>query len=456
MNLLLVHNYFLEEDAVEQKVMRPYPPLGILSVSAFLESKAVDHDVFDGTFSSQEKLNELIQSSRPGYIGIYVNFLVRKNVLRTIEFVKTILPNTIIILGGPDGKYHAENYLNNGADYIVIGEGEESFFQLIDNLENGVSIAKIDGIAFKDENKVVLNPSRNHIKDLDILPWPNRKKIQLDNYLNTWKENHGYNSITVNTQRGCPFTCNWCSHAVYGDTYRRRSPKNVVQELAALMQDYNPDRFWFVDDVFTMSKKWMEEFLKELKSENLSISYECITRADKLDEETITLLKESGCTLVWIGAESGSQKVLDLMDRRVDASQVRDMIKLVKVKGIQTGTFIMLGYPGETEEDIYETIEHLKDCEPDFFTINKAYPIKGTKLYEGVEAILTEETDWKTTSDNEIDFKRTYNSRYYDFAIRKIYNEVWEQKFKRNGDLMGSLKCEIKSFVSGIGMKLSK
>ncbi len=456
MNVLLVHNYFLEEDAVEQKVMRPYPPLGILSISAYLESKAVDHEVFDGTFSSQEKLNELIKGSKPDYIGFYVNFLVRNNVLRTIEFVKTLLPNTIIILGGPDGKYHAENYLNNGADYIVIGEGEKSFYQLIDDLQKGVSVTENDGIAFAEKDKTVINPARNHIKDLDTIPFPNRKKIDLENYLNTWKQNHAYSSSTISTQRGCPFTCKWCSHAVYGDTYRRRSPKNVIQELAVLMQDYNPDRFWFVDDVFTMSKKWLGDFEKELKAANLTISYECITRADKLDEETIHLLKESGCRLVWIGAESGSQKVLDLMDRRVDAQQVRDMIKLVKVQGIQTGTFIMLGYPGETEEDIFETIEHLKDCEPDFFTINKAYPIKGTKLHDSVEGILTGEMDWKTTPDNEIDFKRSYKSRYYDFAIRKIYNEVWMQKFKHNGEWIKSLKCRIKSMVLGIGMKLSK
>ena len=456
MNLLLVHNYFLAEDAVEQKVMRPYPPLGILSVSAYLETKGMDHEVFDGTFSFPEKLNDFLLNFKPDYIGFYVNFLLRSKVLRTIEFVKTHLPDTVLILGGPDGKFHADNYLNNGADYIVIGEGEESFYQLINTLQKGESIKSIGGVAYKDQNEIVINPARDHIKDLDLLPFPNRKKIQLDNYLKVWKNNHGYSSITVNTQRGCPFTCKWCSHAVYGDTYRRRSPKNVVKELKAISEAYNPDRFWFVDDVFTMSKKWLKEFNLELETENLSISYECITRADKLDDETINLLKDSGCNLVWIGAESGSQKVLDFMDRRVDAQQVRDMIKLAKHKGIQTGTFIMLGYPGEKEEDIYKTIEHLKECNPDFFTINKAYPIKGTKLYESVEGIITEEKDWKTTPDNEINFKRTYRNRYYDFAIRKVYNEVWKQNFKHNGERIKSLKCEIKSLVSGVGMRLLK
>ena len=312
------------------------------------------------------------------------------------------------------------------------------------------------GIAFKDQDRIIINPPRNYIKDLDSLPFPNRKKIDFKNYLTIWKDNHGYSSITINTQRGCPFTCKWCSHAVYGDTYRRRSAKNVVQELKYISREYRPDRFWFVDDVFTMSKKWLQEFNLELKNENLSISYECISRADKLDEESVNLLKESGCSLIWIGAESGSQKVLDLMDRRVDARQVREMIKLAKNAGIQTGTFIMLGYPGETEEDILESIEHLKDCDPDFFTINKAYPIKGTKLYDDVEDLIVGKKDWKTTPDNEIDFQRTYKSRYYDFAISKVYNDVWQSKLRKNGEQLKSLTCRIKSVAASVAMQLAR
>lgn len=456
MKILLIHNYFLAEDAVEQKVMRPYPPLGILYISAYLESKGVEHEVFDGTFSTREKLNELLLKERPHYIGFYVNFLLRKNVLKSIETIKNQLPDSKIILGGSDGRYHAENYLKNGADYIVLGEGEVSFFELITHLTKGVDISEINGIAFKSNDKITENPARDFIRNMDNIPFPNRKKIQFKNYLETWKKNHGYSSITINTQRGCPYTCKWCSHAVYGDTYRRRSPKNIIQELKEITEKYSPDRFWFVDDVFTMSKNWLRDFNQELKNENLVISYECISRADKLDEESIKLLKESGCSLVWIGAESGSQKVLDMMDRRVEVNQVREMMKLAKSSDIQTGTFIMLGYPGETEEDINESIKHLIASDPDFFTINKAYPIKGTKLYESVEDLIVGDVDWKATPDSKIDFKRTYKNRYYDFAIRKVYNSVWQHKYRRQGDWLKFSKCRVKSMVASIGMKLNK
>lgn len=456
MKVLLIHNYFMAEDATEQKVMRPYPPLGILYLSAYLEEKGVEHKVFDGTFSTQEKLNETILLENPDFVGFYVNFLTRRNVLKTIEFIKKTLPETVVILGGPDGRFYAKDYLSFGADFIVLGEGEISFFELISQLDRGKDPSEIDGIVFKTGDKLIENPAREMIKDLDTLPFPNRKNIQLESYLTTWKDKHGYSSVTVNTQRGCPYTCKWCSHAVYGDTYRRRSPQNVVKELKEIKEKYNPDRFWFVDDVFTMSKKWLTGFYEELINENLTISYECISRADKMDEEVVKLLKDSGCDLVWIGAESGSQKVIDLMDRRVDIQKVREMIILSKKEGIQTGTFIMLGYPGETEDNILESIEHLKACDPDFFTINKAYPIKGTKLYEAVEPFILNEVDWKNTPDSQIDFKRTFKSRYYDFAIRKVYNKVWQYKYNKRGDQFKSFKCGVKSMVANLGMLLNK
>ena len=253
--------------------------------------------------------------------------------------------------------------------------------------------------------------------------------------------------------RGCPYTCKWCSRGVYGLSYRRRSAHHVVEELRMLHDTYHADTFWFVDDVFTISHKWMENFREELQKRNLHISYECITRADRLNEHIIRILKETGCFRVWIGAESGSQKVIDLMDRRVQVGQVRDMIRLTRRYGIEAGTFIMLGYPGETEEDIEETIRHLKESNPDQFTITIAYPIKGTEFYEEVLGSHRADMDWHKSTDRQTDFRRTYSRRYYDFAVRRVINEMNSFTHKRNSLDIQAAKFKLKSIVAKSAMK---
>jgi len=457
MKILLGHGYFLNEDATERKVMRPYPPLGLLYLSSFLEQKGIENFVFDSTFSNKQELYDLLLKSNPEYVGLYVNFLTRKNILEIINFIQISSLDTTIILGGSDVGFNADKYLKHGADYIIIGEGEQTLYDLIAADGNKFEVHQIDGLAYLNKKeKLVLTKERNFIKDIDTLPFPNRQKIDLTKYLNIWDEHHGYNSVTVNTQRGCPYTCKWCSHAVYGDTYRRRSPQNVVEELEQIQKQYNPDSIWFVDDVFTMSKNWIIDFREELKKKELKIAYECISRADKLNEEVIIALQETGCNTLWIGAESGSQKVLDLMDRKTDVMHVREMIKLAKKYHIKTGTFLMLGYPGETEDDILESIKHLKECDPDYFTINKAYPIKGTALFDEVQNLIYEDYDWENTPDGDIDFKRTYRKKYYDFALRKVYNEFYAFKSKNQKKLFKSIKFKTKSLAASIGMAISK
>jgi radical SAM superfamily enzyme YgiQ (UPF0313 family) len=456
MSVLLTHGYFLEEDAREQSIMKPYPPLGILYVSAFLEQHQINHEVYDTTFSSRQHLQKHLVDNKPGIIGIYVNLMTKLAVLEIIKFIKANLRETYVVLGGPEVTHSAENFLRYGADYIVIGEGEETMFELITHiLENKNSLEEILGIAFLKDGQFVKTLEREKLKDLDVLPIPNRKKINLKLYLDVWKTRHSKNAISISTMRGCPYTCKWCSRAVYGLSYRRRSPEKVVEEMIAIRDEYHPDTLWFVDDVFSISHKWMRAFAEELKKKHSLIPYECITRADRLNEEIIGLLKETGCFRVWIGAESGSQKVIDLMDRRVDVNQVRDMIKLTKKYGIQAGTFIMLGYPGETEADIEETIQHLKDSNPDHFTITIAYPIKGTELYQEVKGLQTVNLNWHTSTDRQVDFKRTYSRKYYDYAVRWVLSEV---SLSRKGPRFTyeSFILHLKSLMAKVGMAVFK
>ena len=405
--------------------MKPYPPLGLLYVSGYLLSKNIPNDVFDSTFYSKTEQLDFILEKRPQVIAIYTNLMTKIEVVKLIQILKTQefgFPK--IILGGPDVTYNIANYLNTGADFLVIGEGEETTFELYQAIINKADFSIIAGIAYLENGNVIQTPARTKFKELDELPLPNRDAIPNQKYLDTWKNNHGESSMTISTQRGCPYTCKWCSTAVYGQSYRRRPAHLVAQEMKMLKDKYQPDAIWFVDDVFTISHKWLAAFHEEVVRQNAQIRFECITRAERLNDEILRLLKEAGCFRIWIGAESGSQKIIDLMDRRVDIQHVKKMIQDTNAMGIETGTFIMLGYPGEDEKDIRDTIQYLKDANPSQYTITIAYPIKGTSLYNEVEKDIISQPDWQTSTDRQIDFKRKYSRKYYDFAVKKVVNEV--------------------------------
>lgn len=430
--VLLSHGYFLQDDPRERVIMKPYPPLGILYLSAWLDRHGVENAVFDTTFSDLETLQGHLADHRPRILALYTNLMTKRNVLAILRFVRSRpdLKDTLVVLGGPDVTHNVEGYLDAGADLIVLGEGEQTMLEIA--LTEGDDYRHISGLALRlSDGSVHRTAPREKLRDLDELPLPNRQKIDLQQYLDAWRKAHGYSAISVSTQRGCPYTCRWCSTAVYGQSYRRRSPGAVADEIEWLRQHYDFDLIWFVDDVFTVSHKWLAAFRDELKQRNLTVPFECITRADRMNEEVVQVLRDAGCFRVWIGAESGSQRIIDAMDRRVSVEQVRDMIRASRKAGIQTGTFIMLGYPGETEADIVATVEHLQASNPDLFTITVAYPIKGTGLYADVEETIHTELPWDERTDRDLDFPRTYPRRYYDYAVRWTVNAVhWHKNWR--------------------------
>ncbi|MDI9255834.1 B12-binding domain-containing radical SAM protein [Flavobacterium sedimenticola] len=455
MSIVFTHAYYLSDDPKEQKIMKPYPPLGLLYVSAYLKSKNIDNDVFDTTFSTQAAQLDFILEKQPKVICIYTNLMTKIEVIKLIKILKKeAFGFPKIVLGGPDVTYNVANYLKAGADFLVIGEGEETTFELYKAIMTHSDFHQVNGIAFLENNQIIQTPPRSKFKELDELPLPNREAINMQNYLQTWKTNHGQSSMTISTQRGCPYTCKWCSTAVYGQSYRRRPANLVAAEMKLLKERYKPDALWFVDDVFTVSHKWLLAFKEEVLKQDAVIPFECITRAERLNDEILQLLKDIGCFRIWIGAESGSQTIIDAMDRRVDVNQVKKVIQDTNAMGIETGTFIMLGYPGETEKDIEETIQYLKEANPTLYTITIAYPIKGTSLYNEIEHKITQQPDWETSTDREIDFERTYSRKYYQYAVRKVVNEVEFHRASKNS--LKALKLKTKSILAGGLMKISK
>lgn len=422
MKLVLSHSYFLDEDPIEQKIMRPYPPLGLASISAWLDRSGIEHELIDTTFGNRAAFLDHMVALQPDVVAFYATLMTRKNVIALAREIRARAGGRKVtfVLGGPDTRYNAADYLANGIDYLVVGEGEQTMEDLARALrgDRGAAVpADIPGLIHaNNQGGVVFTPERALLPSIDDLPLPARHRLDLGRYLSTWKDAHGVSSINVSTQRGCPYSCKWCSRTVYGKSYRRRSAGQVVAELQGLVERYQPDQFWFVDDVFTINHRWLEQFALELKNAGLSIRYECITRAERMNDRVVELLAETGCRQVWIGAESGSQRILDAMDRKVSIETVTRAMQQARAAGIRTGTFLMLGYPGEEETDIHATLDYLKKARPDEYTITLAYPIKGTELYEEL-AHRVELPDFATGSDREIRFKRTYRDDYYRHAL---------------------------------------
>jgi anaerobic magnesium-protoporphyrin IX monomethyl ester cyclase len=434
MKVLLTHAYFLNEDRVGQRDMTPYPPLGILYISTYLKKNNIEHSVFDTTFSSKIDLLHYISEEKPDLIGFHSGLASKLNVLEIVNEIKNniFLKNTRIIIGGPDVSFNIENYLQYGADFLVIGEGEITLFELIKTLEEKKDPAMIKGIAFKNEmGEIIRTQTRERIKNLDILGCPNREAIDIQKYFNSWNEKHGYMSANISTQRGCPFSCNWCCSGVFGHTFVQRSVDNVIDEITYLVQTYGIQSVRFVEDLFTINRSWTMDFCEKLTHLKLPLTFECTTRAETLTDETIQLLKMAGCSQLWIGAESGSQQVLNAMNTQTEIGKLIIAFKLLKKYSIEAGVFIMLGYPGESRKDIIRTMQLIKQARPDYFAISLSYPIKGTDFYNVTETQFTHIDPWSTSTDIDIEFKRTYSKRFYRFAMSWMVNEMNYYKIRR-------------------------
>lgn len=461
MRIVLTHGYFLYEDEKELQVMKPYPPLGLQYISSYLEEKGFPNAIFDTTFASFSELYQFLIEEPPVLLGIYTNLMTKLNVLRIIRFVKESpeLQQTCIVLGGPEVRHNKEHFLRYGADVIVFGEGEATMVELAQHLKTkrNMELSHIPGIAYLNgKGEMEMTSERPLLAGLDGLPLPAREKIPMHKYFDTWRQHHGYSMVSVSTMRGCPYGCKWCSRAVYGKSYRRRSPAKVVEELAWLKERYSFDRIWFVDDVFTINHRWLHEFAQLVQEKGIVIPYEAITRADRMNEEVVALLKDSGCFRIWIGAESGSQRVLDAMNRMVEAAKVSEMISLAQRYGIEAGNFIMLGYPGETEADIIKTLRFLKRSRPDHFTLTVAYPIKGTAMYNEVEGSFLEHLPWESSTDRDIDFKRLYPRSYYNHAMNWIQREMAALNRRREGHFLAALANKWAALRSRVMMAIEK
>jgi anaerobic magnesium-protoporphyrin IX monomethyl ester cyclase len=425
-DLLLTHGYFLHQDPKEVEIMKPYPPLGLLYVSAYLKRQGFDVEVWDSTFADPAALAARFAASPGGVVGIYTNLITRPAVLAAVAAAKA--HGWTVVLGGPEAANYPAEYLERGADVVVVGEGEATMAELLPALarQGPHRLHGIAGAVFRDEDgAVVTNPEREQIAALDSLPWPDRAAIDTGRYVDVWRRHHGAGSVNMITARGCPYRCRWCSHAVFGFTHRRRSPEDSAAELAHIVEAYRPDQVWYADDVFTIHHRWLFGYAGELRRRGLRVPFETISRPDRMmKEEVLETLAEMGCYRIWIGSESGSQRILDAMERGTTVEQVRWATRAAKRHGIQVGMFLMWGYDGETLDDIAATVEHVKLANPDVFLTTVAYPIKNTAYYRAVADRVVPTRGWEEGTDRDYVVRGRPRRAYYQQADRWLKGEV--------------------------------
>ena len=458
MDLLLANAYFLSLDAEERRVMRPHPPLGVLYLSSHLKARGFKVGVFDGTFRSLEAFADLLRRDRPPVTGIACNLMTKRNALAMIALAKQ--HGSRVVIGGPDPPHHAASYLDAGADVVVIGEGEQTLEELLPALLVHGSLpdlSAIQGIAFKSpEGSTVRTPPRPLLPDLDRQPFPDRSAIDLPAYLNAWRERHGVATVSLITARGCPYTCTWCSRSVFGETHRRRSVTNVADEVEAIVDRYHPERLWYADDVFAIHRAWTIHYARELERRRLRLPFECISRAERIDDAVADALASLGCFRVWIGSESGSQRILDAMRRKVSIDQVHAAADRLRRRGIEVGMFIMLGYDGEEMSDLRATVDHLKRTSPDVFLTTVSYPIKGTPYYDTVSGRLSSPKAWRESTDRDLVVRGRPVRRYYDFARRWMTAEVARDQHWRRGRYADAAKSASSALVGRLGMAVTE
>lgn len=431
MNVLFTHSYFYKLDPKQWRFRQPYPPLATLLAAAVVRQLGHRVELFDTNLKTgPSEIVAVLRRSKPDVVVIYddsFNYLTKMclTVMREAAFALAHASHQAgckVVVSSSDATDHYEKYLSHGADYVIRGEGEETLKELIASLANDVNPDQVAGLVLMKEGKVCRTAGRNVMKDLDQLPFPAWDLVDIEHYRKVWNDSHGYFSINLATTRGCPFKCNWCAKPIYGNRYTSRSPAHVINEIEYLQKLYAPDHFWISDDIFGLKPGWVKQFNQLAKDRNLEFRYKIQSRVDLLLEtDTVGALADSGVETVWVGAESGSQKILDAMDKGTTVGQIYEATRGLKERGIKVGFFLQFGYPGENREDIDATIKMVLDLMPDEVGISVSYPLPGTPFYENVKSELREKQNWTDSDDLSTMFAGTYSSSFYKELHRYVH-----------------------------------
>lgn len=433
-DVLFTHSYFLRFDPKQWKLQQPYAPLGTLQAASVIRDAGFQVSFFDTMFSkSAAEIAEPLDQHQPEFFVIYddgFNYLTKMCLtnMRNASFQmiqKAKEKNCIVIVCSSDSSDHPENYLGHGADFVVIGEGEMTIRELLLHHKSGnKNFESIPGLAFVKNGNVFKTSGRDILRQLDELPLPAWDLVNLAPYFRSWKKSSGYFSLNLSTTRGCPFKCNWCAKPIYGNRYHAHSPEYVVHHLKFLKEKFHFDHIWFCDDIFGLKPGWMKHFADLVAAEDLQFRFKIQCRVDlMLEENFVADLARSGCETVWVGAESGSQKILDAMEKGTRIEQIYEATDLMREHGIQPAFFLQFGYPGETRTDIDRTIKMVLDLLPEDIGISVSYPLPGTKFYDRVKEELKLKSNWTDSDDLSLMFSNTYHPAFYKRLHRYVHRK---------------------------------
>lgn len=441
-DVVLTHSYHLPYDRKQARKMQPYPPLGTLYAAAALRSRDISVAIFDTMLCDPiAGFPEALNLHRPKVVAIYeddFNFVSKMCLTRMREtawqMAGTAKANgATVIAHGSDATDHVEEYLRNGVDLVLLGEAEETLSELCFSLLNRESTAHIAGLVYRNaDGRLVRNPPApakstfwmNH-------PKPARELIDLEPYREAWTAQHGYFSTNVVASRGCPYKCNWCAKPISGNRFHVRPAEMVASEIRELKELYGVQHIWFGDDVFALSNRWTQQFAREMEAMDCVLPFKIQSRADLMTTDIVAALKRAGCAEVWMGVESGSQRVLDAMDKGLRVFEVRAARQNLENAGIRACYFLQFGYPGECWDDILQTVELVRSTRPHDVGISISYPLPGTPFYERVRAELGPKRNWTDSDDLCGLFQTAYTDAFYRMLRDVLHAEVdsWQVAF---------------------------
>jgi len=409
--LTLVYPYF--RPPYDRSIFR-FPPLGLGYIAAYLKQNNISVYLVDCTFLTPKEALEKIRNSNPEIIGIYSMFSIKE---RAIQIARLVKENCeLLVAGGPLPTSNPENFLRD-FDVVVIGEGEKTMLLLVREVEKNANLSKVRGIAYKEKDKIKLTPARGFIDDLDSVPFPARELFDDQAYKNYYSRKFGYTITSMITSRGCPFNCDFCSRPIFGNQFRTRSAANIVDEIE-MMLPLGYDRIWFADDCFTLDRKRLMNTCNEIIQRDIKIDWECLSRVDTINREMTKKMKQAGCVRVFFGMESGNDSVLALMKKQATTKRAKEAVQTTKQSGIQVGAFFIVGYPGETNETILDTVRFASSLPLDYLSFTFPYPIPGTPLHDRVKDKMMLDNWEEPKRLRLIEHKLLYRSSFSEAKLR--------------------------------------